>query len=159
MIIATQKTCFRWQQSFSLSAFGKHTYCKICRGVYDKVWRVQNADKCKDISKRYYQNHREEVIDRKNRRRDANHQFIDQYLLAHPCVDCGVSDLVVLQFDHIRGVKIDQVSDMMLCTRQKIEQEIKKCDVRCANCHARKTHLERGYRVPPKVEYTWVEMP
>jgi 5-methylcytosine-specific restriction endonuclease McrA len=67
------------------------------------------------------------------------------YLGSHQCVDCGESDPVVLQFDHIRD-KRRNVSQML---RQgfnwsAIEAEIAKCEVRCANCHRRKTAREQG---------------
>jgi 5-methylcytosine-specific restriction endonuclease McrA len=67
------------------------------------------------------------------------------YLGSHQCVDCGESDPVVLQFDHIRD-KLRNVSQML---RQgfnwsAIEAEIAKCEVRCANCHRRKTAREQG---------------
>ena len=70
-----------------------------------------------------------------------------EYLLAHPCVDCGETDIVVLQFDHLRD-KLYDVSVMISngMSWQRIEAEIAKCVVRCANCHHRKTARERGYR-------------
>ena len=35
------------------------------------------------------------------------------YFATHPCADCGESDPVVLTFDHVRGTKRGNVSDMI----------------------------------------------
>lgn len=63
------------------------------------------------------------------------------YLEQHPCVDCGESDPVVLEFDHVRGEKSYNVTTLgwRLCSWNSLMREIDKCDVRCANCHRRKT--------------------
>ena len=64
------------------------------------------------------------------------------YLSAHPCLDCGESDPVVLDFDHAdRGRKTASIADMLKARRSwsGIELEIAKCEVRCANCHRRRT--------------------
>lgn len=63
-----------------------------------------------------------------------------RYLDSHPCIDCGENDPVVLQFDHVRGVKAFEIS-YGLSSRSWSEniKEISKCDVRCANCHVRRT--------------------
>lgn len=73
-------------------------------------------------------------------RRDAV-RFVRDYLVAHPCVDCGESDWVVLDFDHVRGSKRRNVSDLAWggASIQTLEAEIDKCEVRCANCHRRVT--------------------
>jgi len=64
-----------------------------------------------------------------------------EYLKSHACVDCGEVDPEVLTFDHVRGKKTDNVSRMVSkgMSIKKIAAEISKCDVRCFNCHARKT--------------------
>lgn len=69
-----------------------------------------------------------------------------KYLLEHPCVDCGEKDIVVLDFDHISEKK--PTINYMLARAfsiKKIDEEIKKCEVRCANCHQRKTALQLGF--------------
>lgn len=70
-----------------------------------------------------------------------------QYLSEHPCVDCGESDLVVLQFDHVRGTKLYDIADLIRnrASHKRMFDEIAKCDVRCANCHLRKTAKEQGW--------------
>jgi hypothetical protein len=72
------------------------------------------------------------------------------FLKEHPCVDCGEDDLRVLEFDHVRGVKLAAVTKLMYQKRPLaiLQVEIAKCEVRCANCHRKKT-FERtpSYRV------------
>jgi len=71
-------------------------------------------------------------------------------LLAHMvstggCVDCGELDPIVLHFDHVRGIKEFSIADMVTYSMKRVWKEIEKCDVRCANCHTRKTALEQGW--------------
>lgn len=72
--------------------------------------------------------------------------FVLEYKSAHPCVDCGESDPVVLDFDHkdhsLKKYNVGQLiqGDWSL---ELLKEEIEKCEIRCANCHRRKTHYER----------------
>jgi hypothetical protein len=74
------------------------------------------------------------------RRREGLHLRILEFLRGHPCVDCGETDPVVLEFDHLRD-KVRNVSAMVNARMpwRAIEAEIEKCDVVCANCHRRRT--------------------
>jgi hypothetical protein len=76
-----------------------------------------------------------------------------EYLATHPCVDCGESDIVCLEFDHVRGTKRGDIAHMLGDhSWQVIAAELQKCDVRCANCHRRKTAEQRGwYRASPMI--------
>jgi hypothetical protein len=93
----------------------------------------------------YYRAHHKELTG-KSRNLKAKRVF--KYLLEHACVDCGETDPIVLEFDHRDGEEKDRtvaelVSDN--CGWAKILAEIEKCDVRCANCHRRKTAIRHGY--------------
>lgn len=78
---------------------------------------------------------------RKHSRYTTLREWILSYLLQHPCVDCGETDPIVLEFDHVRGVKVTEVSKLLakVCGLKMLEDEVAKCDVRCANCHRRMT--------------------
>lgn len=57
------------------------------------------------------------------------------------CTDCGISNHIVLDFDHIRDKKYN-VSRMIHdgFSWKAILKEIEKCEVVCANCHRIRTH-------------------
>ena len=73
-----------------------------------------------------------------------NRQIILTHLLDNPCVDCGEDDVIVLEFDHVRGEKLFPVSRSIgrKISEKKLRDEIDKCEVRCANCHRRKTYKQ-----------------
>ncbi len=68
-------------------------------------------------------------------------RWVRDYLATHPCVDCGETDPLVLDFDH-RDPKAKSANvSYLVCSAglARVQAEVEKCDVRCANCHRRKT--------------------
>lgn len=59
-----------------------------------------------------------------------------------PCKDCGVKyPYYVMQFDHVRGTKEFNIGVVgPTASRDRMMNEIAKCEVVCANCHAARTH-------------------
>lgn len=110
------------------------TWCKACFSDYKKERHRKNHD-------------REMRRIRRNQdlRVAANRALVQEYLLSHPCVDCGETDPIVLEFDHVRDTKLGDLSLLVSSGRPRriIEAEIAKCEVRCANCHRRVTHQRR----------------
>jgi hypothetical protein len=107
---------------------------------------------CHNSHKRaFYAANRESETRRVARRRDAiaavNAERIRRLLETRPCVDCGESDPIVLEFDHLRDKKA-AVMTMAWggLNWDSIEREIAKCEVRCVNCHRRRTAVQQGYR-------------
>jgi hypothetical protein len=66
-----------------------------------------------------------------------NKLYVKNYLENKACIDCGNSDIRVLEFDHVRGVKLYHVSYMIQKAYKLdlVKGEIEKCDIRCCNCH------------------------
>lgn len=73
-----------------------------------------------------------------------NIRWLYELLESSACVDCGVTDFRVLEFDHV-GPKRGAVMSMAWngFGRATLEAEVAQCEVRCSNCHCRKT-AERG---------------
>lgn len=109
---------------------------------------TKDKQKQAKYAKKHYEVNKEKMIqkakDNNKRSRDRNRQYVLEYLENHPCVDCGEKDPIVLEFDHVRD-KLFDVSDIKRSaySLKTIEEEIKKCEVRCANCHRRITHKRR----------------
>lgn len=109
----------------------------------------KDREKQREASRRHYAKHHAKVVANAKKyskiAKDRVRAYIKAYLEANPCVDCGETDIIVLEFDHIGDDKQFSISD---ATRAgygipKIKAEIAKCEVRCANCHRKKTY-ERG---------------
>ncbi len=116
--------------NFKIKALGlRHKQCRDCTRLF-----VKN----------HYNNNKEYYLKKTKKRSDKLNLeilvFIRKYLSDNPCVDCGESDIIVLEFDHFRD-KFMAVSSMVSSRYpfEKIKEEISKCNVRCANCHRRKT--------------------
>ena len=68
-----------------------------------------------------------------------NKAMLDE-LKANPCVDCGGKfPPEAMDFDHINGEKVKQVSALLKHGKPKLLAEIAKCELVCANCHRVRT--------------------
>jgi hypothetical protein len=134
-------------------------HCGEIKPDYEFSWRYKylgiRAPTCKQCKAKfdsnYYQKrsakHYQKVNENRSVRRNEAREFVWEYLRNHPCVDCGGSDPLLLEFDHVRGEKRKTVSEMVGQGYKiaSIQKEIDKCEVRCVSCHRRKTYQERGW--------------
>lgn len=62
-----------------------------------------------------------------------------------PCMDCKKSyPYYVMDFDHVRGRKQKNVSELIVTlSKKKIDEEIAKCEIVCSNCHRSRTHKRK----------------
>lgn len=102
--------------------------------------------RCRTCSRAWYLEHREVHIANVARRNAAHRALLAEklaeYFASNPCVDCGETDVRCLQFDHRdRGNMVADISRLVTThsSWQRVLREIEKCDVRCANCHCRRT--------------------
>lgn len=137
------KVCITCGEAKELDAFGKNRSkkdglnpkCKPCYAEYMRKYYRENKEK-----------HLKRVAECNDRAREKRRQYMWDYFLENPCVDCGESDPLVLQHDHL-GDKVDAVSRMVSghYAWSDVLKEIEKCEVRCANCHTRKTAEQFGW--------------
>ncbi len=131
---ASIKTCKKCKsdrpvEQFSLNKRrkdGRQDWCKPCIKVRDAENYIENKGRFAKWSK-----------DRRLRVRTQ----VFEWLLEHPCIECGEDDIIVLEFDH--RTQTTKRFDVMSATHghswKTILEEIQKCDVLCANCHKRRT--------------------
>ncbi len=114
------------------------------RGACIECLRVYQAEKArKTRAKSRTEGLRTSSSISRSKTRLEHQKKIFDYMMKNPCVDCGESNPVRLTFDHVRGEKSFTISNFLGHFKwETIEQEILKCDVRCANCHASKTQVE-----------------
>ncbi len=112
--------------------------CKICSSAY---------------SKRHYEGFKSSYLLRGKinalEQRNKLARKILEFLDDKACLDCGESDPVVLDFDHREPAdKRETISHMChACySWEAILTEISKCDIRCANCHRRRTSFQFNWR-------------
>ena len=108
-----------------------HAQCKECTRL---------------LIKNHYNSNREYYLGKANSRNSKIRldvlTYIQNLLLGSRCIDCGESDVRVLEFDHTNKIpKFKAVSSMIRARYplEKVKEEINKCEIRCANCHRKKT--------------------
>ena len=124
-------------ENFAIRNRAKGTRQYVCRNCQNEYVR------------QHYQTHRVKYIEKARlwtaKQSRINAEFLIDYLRHHPCTDCGESDIVVLEFDHLR----DKLMDVSVLSTggyslEKVKREIDKCEVVCANCHRRRTAKRAG---------------
>lgn len=125
----------------------KHNELKV---LYNNKWKCKSCNR--EYQAKWFSDNRETQRSRVRKNNDEyilrNRKFVWDYKLTHPCVDCGETDPIVLDFDH-RDPKDKSFTISQIMhnggSLDKIKEEVAKCDVRCANCHRRRTFLQFGY--------------
>jgi superfamily II helicase len=136
-----QRTCARCGEDKPITGFTfknkrkgrRHYYCRECM---------------RELIRHHYESHPAYYAKKARRNKKltsaAQREWIVNFLELHPCVDCGEADIRCLDFDHVRGKKITHVSRMIgNYGWDVIKKEIAKCEVRCANCHRKRTAERR----------------
>jgi hypothetical protein len=72
----------------------RDNYCRPCRAEYTQEHYAANKQRYIDAAAR---RRRTVVVERV--------ELLLAYLRQHPCIDCGETDPVVLEFDHLRDKK------------------------------------------------------
>lgn len=96
---------------------------------YRRAYR--KTDIHKESFKRYQRNTRAKT-----------REWVNAIKLEKGCIDCGYNtNSLALEFDHVRGTKLYAIGTLVAnrASKQRILDEIAKCEVRCANCHKIKT--------------------
>ena len=75
-------------------------------------------------------------------RYEIRHAALNQ-MKSHPCMDCGGKfSPCAMDFDHRPGeIKVGSIAILMAGGRMTaMKEEVKKCDLVCANCHRVRTY-------------------
>ncbi len=138
------RTCTRCKVDKPLDQFDNQenrlrSHCKTCVSIY---------------TKEHYQLNKEYYLKKAKANRKVGQQrlrlFLREYKRNKGCIDCGESDPIVLEFDHL-GDKLDTLASMVsrVLSKERILQEVAKCEVVCSNCHKKRTaHRAGWYNIP-----------
>lgn len=112
---------------------GLQSHCKQCHN---------------ELTKSSYENRHGYYLEAKkkaNQAHRAKNRELVQEEKSKPCADCGRSyPYYVMDFDHVRGKKAFTIGASMSKPARVLREEIKKCDVVCANCHRIRTHKRKN---------------
>jgi hypothetical protein len=130
-----ERRCKRCEQTLPLEAFNRYKdgYQWWCRECFKAYFRERGSL------------HLEQVGAARDARRERAHRHVLAQLENTSCADCGETDVVVLEFDHV-DEKTGEVGALVTSSTRidLIDLEIAKCEVVCCNCHRRRTYLRRG---------------
>ena len=135
--MSTTKRCGRCEQvkpetEFNRLREGRQHWCRQC---FREYFRARG-----DL-------HRQQSLLAKAQRVGRDRAWVREYLLNHRCLDCGETDLRVLDFDHI-GEKTLDICEMVArgAPVRALATEIRLCEVVCSNCHRRRTAVRGAWR-------------
>src|SRR5574343_16672 len=136
-------TCQEEKEDLDFYQAGPHRGLRPnCKECHKKLMRPR--------SRAHYLKNRSYYLIRNRRRRKKIAEYI-QKLKETPCADCNIKyPYWVMQFDHVRGTKTFNVASMVsLESKRLIDEEVSKCEVVCANCHANRTFIRIKSRRRP----------
>lgn len=98
-------------------------------------------------SQKYYKKNRDAVLQRTRNRLRLHTLRLNYIQRKATCSHCGIWDFTVLEFNHMPGVnKLFNIGRTKSKSKSwaKIMNEVRKCEILCANCHKRVTARNIG---------------
>lgn len=139
------KKCTNCKVEKEISSFNKN---KSKRDGYNNICKECS----KSRSKQYYEENKtlhKSNIKLKNKKTIFSNRIKHFNILKKSkCIDCPENNPIVLEFDHKDNVeKIEAISKMVSTgySWNTIEKELEKCEIRCANCHRKRTAKQQGW--------------
>ncbi len=122
--------CGLWkrQSGFHNSRTSQFSYCRDCRRSYDRRY--------------YHERGKAARRERQRARVRAARMWMDSLKEGRPCADCGeVFPVWVMHWDHLPGYdKVGCIGTLVGShARTLVLEELKKCELVCANCHVLRT--------------------
>lgn len=119
---------------------GIRSVCKDCRAIERAERYSLNKEQELEYGKLYKENNPEKRRETSNRSAAKNRAWFRDFLNSIknvPCFDCnGLFPPCAMDFDHRDPLtKLFNISEAQSKNEQILKEEIKKCDVVCANCH------------------------
>jgi hypothetical protein len=154
---AVRATCEHVFVSFSPESLRSCGRCGKAKPLSDFAWRRkargQRDNYCRPCRAAYKQDHylanRSRYIANATRRKQAaiteRTAYLIEFFRTRPCADCGQTDPLVLEFDHLGPKNFNIAAGLRDRNWQAVLDEIAICDVVCANCHRRRTALRAGF--------------
>ena len=95
----------------------------------------------REYQRGWYQQHKEKFAARREQDKLEILNWFRRYKSTLHCADCGISHPAVHQFHHRNKAEKKMAVSALVSRASSLKQitnEIKKCDVLCANCHAKR---------------------
>lgn len=109
---------------------GRTNMCKPCKREYDNAHYKAHPER------------RKYIRDNSDKRVRLVREWLVGFFREHPCVDCGETRLVLLQFDHVDGKTANMSLLQKRASLKTVQEEIARCQVRCVSCHTIKTAID-----------------
>ena len=132
------KICSKCRVSKSLDQFS------YARKTANRL-RSDCKECCAKITKKHYHKHSEKYRERSRSSNKQRKELLNK-LKQVPCSDCNtIYPPYVMDFDHVRGEKIGNLSHLILHRGINVVlEEVTKCDIVCSNCHRIREHKRRN---------------
>ena len=112
----------------------RQSYCRECGNQAWREWYRSEPNR---------KRHLEQLSRRRIRRIERNRRLV-RWLKSAPCTDCqGVYPSHVMDFDHIESKSREIPYLVYSSSTETLIEELKKCQVVCANCHRQRTERRR----------------
>lgn len=129
-----------YNQKYYYSHLDKFKEYAIANREKIRLYRKEHATEARLMTQKWRKAHIEE---RKIQEKKSKAQKLAFFwsLKQKPCVDCKIQyHPVAMDFDHLPGYEKKSINGFAGMSKERLLEEIKKCELVCSNCHRLRTY-------------------